>query len=111
SAAGDELILWVLILIPLACSLMVVAAPAERARGIATVGTLAAALGGVIALFQFDWADAAAMQFTSSVAWLPELGIAASVGVDSVALLLIALTLLLGPICVIGSFTAITSRE
>jgi NADH-quinone oxidoreductase subunit M len=105
------LILWALILIPLACSLLVVAAPAARARSIATVGTLAAVVGGLIALMQFDWADAAAMQFGSSIAWLPELGISASVGVDSVALLLVTLTILLGPICVIGSFTAITERE
>ena len=105
------MILWALILIPVACSLLVIAAPAARARSIATVGTMAAVAGGVIALLQFDWADAATMQFASAIQWLPELGIELSVGVDSVALLLVMLTILLGPICVVGSFTAITERE
>ena len=38
------------------------------------------------------------------------MGIDLRLGVDSVAMLLIALTVLLGPICVLASFTAITER-
>ncbi|MFG0282892.1 MAG: NuoM family protein [Phycisphaerales bacterium JB039] len=104
------MILWALILIPLACGPLIAAAPAERARGIATLGSLLPVVGGIGALFRFDWSRAAEMQFQSAFAWVPELGVQLSVGVDSVALLLVALTILLGPICVIGSFTAITER-
>src|SRR5205085_4934234 len=43
-------------------------------------------------------------------AWLPRVGMTFSLGADSVSMLLIGLTLLLGPICVAASTTAITQR-
>ena len=51
------------------------------------------------------------MQFPAKFDWIPSLGLSFSVGADSVALSLILLTVLLGPICVISSATAITERE
>ncbi len=119
------MILFATILIPLAFAMYVAARPAKEARQIALVGTLAALAAAVYALTQFNWKEAAAFQFTDSVDWLRPLGgmafqrgdmvewqggVALSVGVDSVALLLIALTALLGPICVLASHTAITER-
>ncbi|MEX2080836.1 MAG: proton-conducting transporter membrane subunit, partial [Dehalococcoidia bacterium] len=102
---------------PLIAALGVVFRAPRDARSIALVGTLAplAVLG--YALWDFDWTTGPLFQFTNEddKAFLPALGIESlgftlSVGVDSVALLLIALTVLLGPICVLASHTAITER-
>lgn len=104
-----ELVL--LILIPLAFALLIALRPAQESRFFAVIGTLLAAGVGVYTLGRFDWGSPAAMQLNASWDWLPSLGLSLSVGVDSVSMLLIALTLLLGPICVFASFTAITQRE
>ncbi len=64
----------------------------------------------VIAAFQFDWEYAGTVAFAQSFPLVEQLGINLSVGADSVSLLLIILTALLGPLCVVGSYTAITTR-
>ncbi len=105
------MILYLTILAPLIAAAAVPFADARRARGIALAGTWAAVGLCAIAMFRFDWSDAAAFQFgESNFDWLPVLGLRVAVGVDSVALFLIALTVLLGPICVLASTTAITER-
>jgi len=103
--------LFGLIAAPLAVALLVSLAPAARARQIAMVGMLIPLAGVVFALYAFDWSGAENFQFDQRVEWLPRLGLTLSVGVDSVSLLMIALTALLGPICVAASTTAITERE
>jgi len=117
--------LFALILIPLAFSLIVAARPEKDAKSTALVGTLVAFAGAVYTLFEFDWARAAQFQLEGSIAWLRQLGgtafkrgdmvvweggVSLNVGVDSVAIMLVALTALLGPICVLASFTAINHR-
>lgn len=119
------MILFATILIPLAFAGYVAARPAKEAKSIALVGTLAALAAAVYALTQFNWSESSQIQMQESVDWLRQLGgvgiprgevtewqggVALSVGVDSVALMLIALTALLGPICVLASYTAITER-
>jgi len=106
----DQWLLHLLIVIPLVFAALVVVRPAEHARGIALVGTLAALVACVVALTRFDWDNAAGFQFAHSTSWIDQLGVSLNVGVDSVALLLVALTVLLGPICVGASWTAITHR-
>jgi NADH-quinone oxidoreductase subunit M len=106
-------ILLVTILIPLLAALAVALAPETRAKSIAMLGTsVALVLGGYLAL-QFPWDHAGEFHLggETAIEWLPSLGISLSLGVDGVALLLILLTLLLGPICVAASSTAITSRR
>jgi NADH-quinone oxidoreductase subunit M len=56
------------------------------------------------------WGDST-FGFVTHVSWLNELGITLDVGVDSVAMLLVLLTTLLTPLCVWGSFSAITDRK
>jgi NADH-quinone oxidoreductase subunit M len=46
----------------------------------------------------------------STWAWLPALGVNLTLGADSVAMSLILLTTLLMPLCIWGSFTAVTER-
>ncbi len=112
--------LLVLILIPLAGAVVVGMSPAKHAKWIALAWTLIAFAASIFAAFQFDWTipgefqlaarDSATDQIKPVMSFLPDLGISIRLGVDSVALLLILLTTLLGPLCVLGSFTAITER-
>jgi NADH-quinone oxidoreductase subunit M len=119
--------LFALIVIPLAFAAYVAARPAKEAKSIALLGMLAVAAVTVFTMVQFDWSRGEAIQLEGAISWIPTLGGAGgeqawgetsgqdgglrlSVGVDSVAMLLIALTALLGPICILASFTAITER-
>jgi NADH-quinone oxidoreductase subunit M len=103
-----------LIAIPLLFALLVLAAPREWARITALCGTMIALAIAVFAMLpgegRFDWAAAEQFQYAHTFAWLPQMGLTFSVGADSVSLMLIALTALLGPICVQASKTAITER-
>lgn len=117
--------LFALILIPLAFAAYVAARPAKEARTIALLGMLATLAVTVWTTVQFEWGDGATMQFEESLSWLDALGrdralpdgtletvggVSLRVGVDSVSMLLLALTALLGPICILASYTAITER-
>lgn len=106
------MVLVLLILVPLIFALGVLAAPAHRARFIALLGSLVALVFAGYALSVFNWDfTATATQLGTTVEWLPSLGLGLSLGVDSVALWLIVLTALLGPLCVLGSWTAITEQQ
>lgn len=105
-----ESILFILILAPLLGAAAVALAPPQRAKSICFWFMLACAGLTAFPLFVFDWSRASTTQFYSHVSWLPKLGLNLSVGVDSVAIMLIALTGLLGPICAACSFTAVTER-
>ena len=50
------------------------------------------------------------MQFVERLEWMPTFGIDYAVGVDGISLLLVLLTTLLPPLCVLGSWESITSR-
>lgn len=131
--------LFALILLPLAFAAYAVFRPAREAKWIALWGMLGTLAITVWAVIQFDWTQTGFFQFDESVPWLAEMGgivtqgtaevpvgdgetsetrtvtnviggVSLRVGVDSVAMMLIALTALLGPICVLASFTAITER-
>jgi NADH-quinone oxidoreductase subunit M len=99
-----------MILIPLLAALLVAALPPARARMVATLGTLLPCVVCLGAIGAFDWNFGGTFSLLESYPWLPSLGVSLNLGVDAVSLLLIALTVLLGPICVIGSFTAINER-
>jgi len=104
-------LLYILMAIPLIFAGVIVFRPADRARHVAMWGATLALLAALAALVRFDWSRAGEFQGVGAVDWLPLLGLRLSVGVDSVALLLIALTALLGPITVLSSFSAIRERE
>jgi len=99
-----------LIVIPILLAGWILVRPSSSARLWAMIGTLVPVCVCAYALVAFDWSDAGAMQFVESWEWLPQFGLHLSLGVDSVSLLLIALTVLLGPICVACSFTSIGER-
>lgn len=106
----DTWMLALLVVIPLIFALAVAFSPEKRARATALVGSLVALAFTILSLMRFNWSAGAEFQFPNRVEWLPSLGISLSMGVDSVSLLLIALAGLLGPICVLASWTAITNR-
>lgn len=104
--------LALLMLVPLVFAFGVLAGPAERARFTALLGTIVALAFAVFAVLTFDWRFAGNRgQLGMDLAWLPQLGLNLSLGVDSIALWLIVLTALLGPLCVMGSWTAITEHR
>lgn len=105
------MLLPLLIVIPLLCAGLIVFNSREQARYIATGGSLLSVVLGVVALMVFDWSNGSANQLNFAMDWVPSLGLRMALGTDSVSLLLIALTILLGPICIIGSFTAIKENQ
>jgi len=108
---GTTLMLVGLIALPLAVGLVIALAPARRAYSIALYGSLlTAGLCAVLVGTSFDWDNGGSFHYAASVEWLRPLGLSFSVGVDSVAMMLVMLTVLLGPICVAASKTAITER-
>ena len=103
-------ILAALIVIPLAFAGVVSLRPAQEAKWIALLGTLVAGAVGLFALSQYPWALSDQPQLASQAEWIPSLGLRFSLGADGVSFSLILLTLLLGPVCVGCSFTAINDR-
>ncbi len=71
--------------------------------------TVANFLISVTVLFAFNTATHE-MQFVERYPWAPSFNIEFAVGVDGISILLVLLTTLLCPICVLASWTAITSR-
>ncbi len=105
--------LWLgsLMLLPLAGAVLIAAAPARHAKWIALLASTLTLAVSVVAAVAFAW-DEPGFGFEAEVPGLalPELGIGLSLGADSVSLMLVLLTTLLCPLCVLGSFTAITER-
>ncbi|MEM1071469.1 MAG: NADH-quinone oxidoreductase subunit M [Planctomycetota bacterium] len=101
------MLLVLLILVPLICAGLIVFNAREQAKHIAAGATLVCVVIGAAAALQFDFARSAEDQLSVGVDWLPAMGLRFALAVDSVSLLLILLTVLLGPICAIGSFTAV----
>ncbi len=99
-----------LILIPLAAALAIIFARAEQARWIALGGSLVTFVWSLILAIRFDQWGGDGFALEGAVAWLPKFGISVAWGADAVAMMLVLLSTFLMPLCVWGSFTAITSR-
>ncbi len=102
--------LLTLLLIPTLTALAIMMRPARQAAPIALAGSLLALLWAWFVWRAFDFADSAAIQLAASWTWIEPMGLRFSLGVDSVALMLVMLTALLTPLAVLGSWTAITQR-
>ena len=109
ATAGFPL-LSVLIFSPLAAAVI---AARIRHEGWVRVWTLAfttvAALLSLKLYTGFD-SGSADFQFVEHVAWIPRLKITYVVGVDGISLLLVLLTTLLAPLCVLASWSYIKTR-
>jgi len=103
--------LALLIVLPLIGAVVVGAGPERFARLQGFAWMVITLVASIVVGFSFDWGAPEQFQFAGSAAWVKSLGISLSVGVDSVALWLILLTALLGPIAAWGSFTAVVERQ
>ncbi len=104
--------LMLLLLVPLFGAAAVAISPAKQAKNLAMFATLIPVAIFAWMASQFDWAKGAAdvAGFGGSFTWFEPLGLSFSLGLDTVSMLLIGLTVLLGPICIGASFSAITER-
>jgi len=108
------MLLLLLILAPLIAAAITALGPSSIIRQVALLGASAQFLLAIWAALIFNWASAdptaqpALLQLSATI--LEPMGINLALGVDAVAMWLIILTGFLGPLMVLGSFTAITER-
>ncbi|WP_062076985.1 NADH-quinone oxidoreductase subunit M [Demequina globuliformis] len=99
--------LTVLIVLPVLGAAVLWALPASarpKARQIALgVTVIEAVLFAVMAL-QFDTADAGAIQFSETHAWIPQIGASWALGVSGLGLLMIALAVILVPLAMLAGW-------
>jgi len=103
--------LWLLLLLPLVGAASIFMLHATLAKWIALGVSTVVFVISILMAVQFEQWGSALNGYVSHVPWLSSLGITLDLGVDSVAMLLVLLTTLLTPLCVWGSFTAITIRK
>lgn len=106
----DRWILNVLLGLPLAGMALVLLSPAERARWITLVVALVEFVLSLGLWWAFDPADGG-LQFRVDVAWLPQLGIRYSVGIDGISLFMVLLSTAMMPLLVFGSWRAIDQKR
>lgn len=99
-----------MIILPLLTAMGVALRPRREAGGIALFGSLATLALGLLAARAFDFGRAADFQLGAATDLVPAIGLRLSLGVDSVALLLILLTVGIMPLAILGSWSAITDR-
>ncbi|MBX3359723.1 MAG: NADH-quinone oxidoreductase subunit M [Phycisphaeraceae bacterium] len=102
--------LVMLIAIPLAVALAMPLIPARSAKTFATAATLAALAWFLVVAAQFPWAAGSSDHMEWIQPWFPGIGLSLSLAADTVSMLLVGLTVLLGPIVVVCSYSAITER-
>ncbi len=103
-------ILHLLLLLPLLGVLPIVLGPAQAAKRIALVVTIAE----FVLSAGLWWAlntEPGTLELQSSAAWIPAWGIRYAVGMDGISLMMVLLTTLLMPLCVLGSWNYIKERE
>lgn len=98
--------LTLLIVIPAIGSALValLPGPAEQAKRLAFGVSLVTLALGIAAATQFDRSSTAQFQLTEQHAWIPQLGVSYSLGVDGIALILILMSLVLTPVCLLAAW-------
>jgi NADH-quinone oxidoreductase subunit M len=108
--SGDWPILSVLLFLPLAG---ILAFPLLRSDGAAKLWALGVTIITAVAslaLYTGFNPATADYQFGEHIAWIPSLNINYALGVDGISLMLILMTTLLSPLCILCSWRAITVR-
>ena len=101
-----------LIWLPLLGALAVMFTPDRIVRHVALAFSCVVFLVGVVIATGFpEWHTAQAWPADDTIGWLDNFGISISLGVDSVSLLLVLLTVLLMPLCIWGSYSAVQNRQ
>ena len=107
--------LLALFLIPLLAAALVPLVPKQYVRPFALAGTLVPVGIVLWLLTQNNWTTAVGIEEASralriDAPWVPDLGLRFTLDIDGVSMALLALTSLLGPICIVGSYSAVTTR-
>lgn len=103
-------ILSTLIFLPLAGALVLLCLPGDNAaRNWTLLVTIVTALLSLPLYSNFN-ATTASYQFAEHAAWIPSLNINYTLGIDGISLLLVLMTTLLMPLCVLGSWRYIEKR-
>jgi NADH-quinone oxidoreductase subunit M len=104
-------LLSLVIFLPLAGALVIALAPRrdELVRWIALAFSLLALVASLPLWFLFD-TSTHEMQFVQRVPWIPTFNIEYAVGVDGISVLMVLLTTLITPLCVLCSWRAIGTR-
>jgi NADH-quinone oxidoreductase subunit M len=106
---ADAMLLNVVLYLPVAGILLLIAVPPGREGAIRwiTFWVMVVQLAATAVLYvHYDAADPA-LQFATRLPWIPEWGVYYYIGLDGYNILLVALTAFLGPLVVAGAFTAI----
>ena len=108
------------IFLPLVGALAIVLLKREAeaaARGIALTTSVATFIVSLPLFLKFDAGKGAyaaglgdLLQFETNVPWIEALGVHYHIGLDGISLLLVMLTTFLTPLCIWGSFKAVTKR-
>ncbi|MDN5794641.1 MAG: NADH-quinone oxidoreductase subunit M [Intrasporangium sp.] len=98
--------LTLLIVIPAVGSLLVAVlpGPAEQAKRLAFGVSLVTLAVGIVAATQFDRSSPAQFQLAEQHAWIPQFGVNYALGVDGIALILILMSLVLTPVCLLAAW-------
>ncbi len=104
-------LIWISIALPVIAAIAVALGPASRARTTALIGSLLSLAALTLFAWEFPaWTSGAHFPTGEAAQWVKGAGVSASVGFDTVSLLLALLTAFLMPLCVLGSYSAITDR-
>ncbi|GLY13273.1 NADH-quinone oxidoreductase subunit M [Kineosporia rhizophila] len=100
--------------VPLVGSVVVAALPkalAPRARLVALGVSLATFVLTVVAAVQFDVARAGEIQLAEQHSWIGEFGVSYAVGVNGIGLVMVALSTVLVPLCVLAAWNEIDDDQ
>ena len=106
---ADHLLSWMIAIPFLGIAVLMFVRDQTWMRRTALAATLLDAGLALVLWFRFDSGDRA-MQFVERVPWMPTFNIEYAVGVDGISILLVCLTTLLCPLCVLCSWQSVTTR-
>jgi NADH-quinone oxidoreductase subunit M len=105
----DHLISWMIAVPFIGIVILAFVRDEESIRRIALGSTIAEVFLSLILWKNFD-STQQGMQFVERMEWMPTFNIQYAVGVDGISILMVILTALLCPLCVLSSWTGITTR-
>ena len=99
--------LTTLAVVPLVGAVVVAALPSGRdllAKQVALVISLVPLAMTIAMALQFDSGSAEMFQFSEVHEWIPQFGVSYALGIDGIALVLIAMATVLTPVCILASW-------
>ncbi|MEO7131198.1 MAG: NADH-quinone oxidoreductase subunit M [Dermatophilaceae bacterium] len=105
--------LTILGLVPLVGAFVVAFLPgsAENAKRIALGTSLVTLVIGIVAATTFHVGSSSQFQLGEQMSWIPQLGVSYALGVDGIALVLILMSLVLTPICILAAWRDVSESE